>query len=506
MKRLVLFTASLMASTAIVAAADIYEPPAQPEMVYEPSAFNWTGVYAGIHAGFGGDRFEYPLFIAEDSIFGFPDGDATGQFDLTSSGFFAGGQVGANWQLAPRWVVGVEADGSWSEIKGELGLNAELALASIAGSLDLAGDIEAGSQINWFSTIRGRIGFLPTERFMVYATGGGAVGETESFVQGSGSITTTPIIGPPDSDSGSFDLSTSETNWGYSVGGGFEYAVTDNITLKTEYLFIDLGEHELIGGDIGSISVDTHIHTIKAGLNFLYGVGGGSGADLGFFPEESQTSDFNWTGVYAGIHGGYGGDRFEYPFGVGPINFGIASFELSGEPHLTSSGFFAGGQVGANWQFANNFVVGVEADGAWFDIKGELGIESDPCCGGYPGANLELGSQVNWYATIRGRLGFLPTERLMIYGTGGGAVGETESYAKASIPGLGSGEISTDDTNWGWSAGGGFEYAVTDNLTFKTEYLYVDLGETTLAGGGIAGIDVDTHFHTIKAGINLLWP
>jgi outer membrane immunogenic protein len=471
MRRLAPFTIALLGSTALASAADIYVAPIyeEPPVSYAPSAFNWTGFYAGIHGGFGGDRFEYPF----ETPFGPP---FTGQFDLTSSGFFAGGQIGANWQFAPQWVVGVEVDGAWSDIKGELGLE-----------VDGLGSIEAGSKVNWFSTIRGRLGFLPTPRFMIYGTGGAAVGETESFIEISG-------LG---------SASTSDTEWGWTAGGGFEYAITDNITIKTEYLYVDLGSQTLLGGGGGPfLDVDTHFHTIKAGLNFLWGGAGGSGADLPYYPPVETAKAFDWTGLYAGIHGGYGGDRFEYPFEVDFFDPQIS--DITGQADLTSSGFFAGGQVGVNWQFAPRWVVGVEGDIAWSDIKGELGLDVDQV----PGES-EAGSKVNWFGTIRGRLGFLATPRFMVYGTGGAAYGETESYLDIDFLGV---HLSKSETNWGWTAGGGFEYAITDHVTLKTEYLYVDLGEQDLLDFTFVGLprgsfslDAETHFHTIKAGLNFLW-
>jgi outer membrane immunogenic protein len=125
-----------------------------------------------------------------------------------------------------------------------------------------------------------------------------------------------------------------------------------------------------------------------------------------------------------------------------------------------------------------------------------------------------LGSEVEWFGTIRARLGFLATPRFMIFGTGGAAYGETNSYLNASFSASdgssGGFGVSKSGTNWGWTAGGGFEYAITDNITLKTEYLYVDLGSQNLlsvGGGPIAGfdLDVDTHFHTVKAGLNFLF-
>lgn len=202
---------------------------------------------------------------------------------------------------------------------------------------------------------------------------------------------------------------------------------------------------------------------------------------------------FDWTGFYAGVHGGFGGGEFEYDLSGDDPAF-------SADASLDSSGFFAGGQLGFNWQ-AGQWVFGAEADIAWSGIEGDLEIDIDELGEG------EAGSEVNWFGTGRLRAGFLPTERLLVYATGGVAYGDVESFIE--IDGLL--DESTSDTQVGWTAGGGFEYAVTNNITLKTEYLYVDLGDQELFEGDLGGIaegvsvDSDTSFHTIKAAVNFLW-
>lgn len=505
MKRLVLFSAVLGASTALASAADIYSPAPYepPPATPQASSFNWTGVFAGIHGGFGGNRFDYPWIL--DII----DGDDPpvyfdGQFDITSSGFFGGGQVGANWQFAPQWVAGVVGDIAWSGIKGELGLDVGVTEEG-SGTFPLF-EGQAGSKINWFGTLRGRLGFVPAERLMIYATGGAAVGETESYANGClfGSLCD--------------GVSTSGTNWGWAAGGGFEVAVTNNITFGAEYLYVDLGSQTLIAGDTGgdidsSLDVDTEFHTVKATMNFLFGNNGGAGADLPYYtPVETTSEPFKWTGFFAGIHGGFGGDHFDYPWILDLEDGDDPPEYLDGQFDITSSGFFGGGQVGANWQFAPQWVAGVVGDIAWSDIKGELGLNigiTEEGSGTFTLLEGQAGSKVNWFGTLRGRLGFLPTERFMVYATGGAAVGETESYVNGCLFESLCDGVSASDTNWGWTAGGGFEFAVTNNVTFGAEYLYVDLGSQTLisdnTGGDIdSSLGVDTHFHTLKATMNFL--
>ncbi|QJP12494.1 porin family protein [Starkeya sp. ORNL1] len=255
---------------------------------------------------------------------------------------------------------------------------------------------------------------------------------------------------------------------------------------------------------------------------------------------------FSWTGFYIGANGGYGGDRFRYPFSAfadqyerecrGECNpqseVAVAaipddyvlenSLDLSGEFKLNSSGFFGGGQIGYNYQFYNNWVIGVETDFQWSGIEGEISgngnlFLNDDLLGG---ANFSAGSEVEWFGTIRARLGYA-WDRVFLYGTGGAAYGKVKSHGSISVfddmGELFGDSVSTSDTQWGWTVGAGIEYAITDHWTFKTEYLYVDLGSQTLFDDGTEGyvgndylvvgakVDVETTFHTIKAGINYKW-
>lgn len=257
-------------------------------------------------------------------------------------------------------------------------------------------------------------------------------------------------------------------------------------------------------------------------------VSGALAADLSYptkAPAPVVIPMFSWTGFYVGGNIGYGGDKFKYPFSAFADQYDDEDFlentaDLTGEFSLTSSGFFGGVQAGYNYQFENSWVIGVEADFQWSGIEGELSgngelFLNDDFVGG---ANFSAGSEVEWFGTIRARLGYA-WDRVFLYGTGGAAYGKTKSHGSFSVFDDG-GEIfgdsvSTSDTNWGWTVGAGLEYAITDHLTFKTEYLYVDLGSQTLfnESGTIdlddgeylnigAKMDVDTKFHTIKAGLN----
>ncbi|WP_454617799.1 outer membrane protein [Bradyrhizobium cenepequi] len=228
---------------------------------------------------------------------------------------------------------------------------------------------------------------------------------------------------------------------------------------------------------------------------------------------------FSWTGFYVGANVGFGGDKFDYPFDAfqRQLQAEAPALEssIAGNLSLTSSGFFGGGQIGYNHQFENNVVAGIEADFEASDIKGKFAGNALFTAPGLIGnASFDIGSKIEWFGTIRGRLGY-SWDRVFLYATGGAAYGKVKSHASFNANGLVGplpGVISASDTQWGWTAGAGLEYALTRNWSFKTEYLYLDLGSHTLFNNTVddvangffssASMDVSTKLHTVKAGVN----
>ena len=216
-------------------------------------------------------------------------------------------------------------------------------------------------------------------------------------------------------------------------------------------------------------------------------------ADLGvrpYAPPPPPPPVYSWTGFYIGANGGFGGDRFEYPASIGP---------LSGTTTLNSSGFFGGGQIGYNWQAAPSWVIGVESDFDGSDIEAMANASSGS-------ASATAGTKLDWFGTVRGRAGFLVTPSALLYATGGWAYGHTTSSATASALGASVSTSSGHDKS-GWTVGAGLEYAFNPWLSFKTEYLYLDLGTDTITSGTVAGVPYSlsekTTAHTVKVGLNV---
>ena len=246
-------------------------------------------------------------------------------------------------------------------------------------------------------------------------------------------------------------------------------------------------------------------------------------ADISFpvkAPIVTPVHAFSWTGFYVGANVGFGGDRFEYPFHAFSQQLQAEAPPLtsstSGNFDLTSSGFFGGGQVGYNYQYSNNVVLGLEADFQWSGIKGRFeGNQILTNNGTSVSTTFGTGSEIAWFGTVRGRLGYA-WDRLLLYATGGAAYGKVDTHGTISFAGP-NGEaqatsVASSGTQWGWTAGAGLEYAFAPQWSFKTEYLYIDLGSRTLLSSAIndvangftanAEIDVDTKLHTMKAGVN----
>jgi outer membrane immunogenic protein len=180
---------------------------------------------------------------------------------------------------------------------------------------------------------------------------------------------------------------------------------------------------------------------------------------------------YNWTGFYAGINGGYG--------------WGNSKWDGLPATSNVNGGMF-GGQLGYNWQFGQ-FVYGVEGDGDWTDLRGTARV-----------ANCGVGfcrTRNDFLATARGRIGFA-ADRWLPYVTGGLAVGNI----RATVPGA----AGIDETNAGWTVGGGLEFALAGNWTAKAEYLHVDLGNAGCSTpcGLPAGNNVGLTTNVVRGGIN----
>ena len=222
-------------------------------------------------------------------------------------------------------------------------------------------------------------------------------------------------------------------------------------------------------------------------------------ADLGVRPMPVKAAPapivFSWTGFYVGGNAGWIGSENSISNDVIPtpdaalgvvsgVSEGLAALSTGSVSAGHKSGFIGGGQVGYNFQI-NNWLAGVEADFQGIGgLKGSGSITT-PSGGtvvvGVPVTSTLSGTtDTRWLGTVRGRLGFLPTPTVLLYGTGGLAYGDvtaSTSLAQSGTNGFaGGGAGSFSETRAGWTAGGGIEWMFVQNWTAKVEYLHYDLG------------------------------
>ncbi|MBR0830088.1 porin family protein [Bradyrhizobium manausense] len=246
---------SLSTSATIAAAADVTGYKVAPV-----AAYNWNGFYVGGHAGYGWSRSTGNADpLPSPQAFGL----SPNTLEFHSKGALGGIQAGYNWQFAPNWVVGIEADISWSGIRGRQ-TDAMIMFGGTA-LCPVCSPVSFDRKWDHLGTFRGRLGYTQGH-WLAYATGGFAFGSTR--------VDTNLMVN-------SFTLAASAKTdaVGYAVGAGAEYALAGNWTLKSEYLFTHLGDAgSMIGYPVPFLAGayryswdDTKIHAVRIGVNYRFG-------------------------------------------------------------------------------------------------------------------------------------------------------------------------------------------------------------------------------------------
>jgi outer membrane immunogenic protein len=207
----------------------------------------------------------------------------------------------------------------------------------------------------------------------------------------------------------------------------------------------------------------------------------GSAAIAADMPVKAPVQVWSWTGCYVCVEGGgkWACSRQDginvggFIPGAGPIGNGFT-------PFYNVSGGIVGGTVGCNMQFNNYWVFGVESDFSWSSAQGSS-AETGPL-GVFLGTTA-FNDQTRqlWLSTSRARVGWTWWDHAMVYVTGGWAAGRIRDSITVP-PGffaVGGGTFDDTHVEYGWTVGAGFEYAFWYNWSFKAEYLYVRLENTS---------------------------
>ena len=260
-------------------AADMRPPPPPVAL------FTWSGAYVGVNLGSGWRQpvdfvttmpscTDFTTCLIVDPDTGLASALGTGR-STRASGATGGFQAGYNYQFGAA-VAGVELDWEYFKRTSSLGPNAGL-MSDINLGLPLLVSNEVAS--TWLATIRGRLGFA-WDRLLLYGTGGVAFTDVR-YTQ---TVTTSLLI------TGATVVNVvTETKSGVTVGGGAEYALWNNLTLRAEYLYAQFtgvsGTSVLqfansfpppaffsnpVAGSTGNL----HDHIVRVGLNYKFGYGG----------------------------------------------------------------------------------------------------------------------------------------------------------------------------------------------------------------------------------------
>jgi outer membrane immunogenic protein len=184
---------------------------------------------------------------------------------------------------------------------------------------------------------------------------------------------------------------------------------------------------------------------------------------------------YNWTGFYAGANIGYSWGTSNTT--VSFFNSGTGALIESDGSSFSLNGVIGGGQVGYNKQTAN-FVWGLEAD---IQASGQKGAAVFTCTACVPPPVTEtINQKLDWFGTVRGRIGYTVEPNIIAYVTGGLAYGDIRTDGVISDPTT----FTTSTVRAGWTIGAGVEGQISGKWTAKLEYLFMDLGG--VSGGLVA--------------------
>jgi outer membrane immunogenic protein len=259
----------LLAGPALAADLAVKAPVYKAPPLVAPA---WAGWYIGGNAGWVGSANNGIGNTGTDTGFGglgneLNVGALPTATNLGIGGFLGGAQIGYNWQ-AGNWVYGVEADIAGSSAKGSANVNGLIVPPTVAVPTALS----VNRELDWLSTYRARLGFTAMPAFLVYGTGGVAVGQTKV-----GNAWTCVTCAPASTTEASTTNEVSHTAVGWTAGAGVEWMFAPGWSAKAEYLYVDLGTNSstiayAYGPDTSTLtsSVRDTYNVVRGGINYHF--------------------------------------------------------------------------------------------------------------------------------------------------------------------------------------------------------------------------------------------
>jgi outer membrane immunogenic protein len=524
MKKLLCGTIGLLviAVAAPAGAADL--PLPAPVVAAAPS---WTGVYLGAGLGFRSTNTAASITSATDSVpFNLLAGCNAGNpcvlgepFNGTSFRFAP--YLGYDWQIAPRWVVGLEGDvGIANQTTSQNGGFYPTPSGLFGGNPD-----SFAVRTTWDASARVRAGFLVDPTVLFYVTGGPAwlrIESTSNCNTGAGGGCAFGFFAPP-------LITDATTRLGGTVGAGIEAMLWANWMVRFEYRYANFGTisntdvRNCIPGCPGpfsetvgySVKVQTNTATFGLAYKFSDPLAASAAAPLvyksgnlynyaGPWSDPPAASAVSWTGVYLGAGIGVRATTTNANLDaatsggfdlIGPAcNNKFMTGCYLGDP-LNGTAFLFNPYSGYNWQFATNWVGGIEGDFGLADQKTTLAGNFAPGSTNITfadgNANNTFSVRSTWDASLRGRLGYLVTPSFLVYGAAGPAWMHIEQastcdslltttpavFAGSCAPGLLTPAGITDSTTkLGFTVAAGGEARLWSNWFVRAEYRYADFG------------------------------
>lgn len=220
MKKLLLLSSALIGLTAAAQAADLgYKKPSPVPVM---AAYNWTGFYVGLQGGFGWGSNKHSNGVITSGT-------------INNNGGLIGATVGYNYQLSNRIVLGAEADYAWASLKDTSPVG-----CAAPGCT---------TNIRSIGTARARLGYA-FDRILPYITAGAAFGDVKASAG----------LAPA--------FTSSSFRAGWTIGAGVEAAVWQNVSVKAEYLYYDLGKFKYDAA--ATIHTTTRGHLARVGVNYRF--------------------------------------------------------------------------------------------------------------------------------------------------------------------------------------------------------------------------------------------